>query len=140
MCDKSSSTTNLVAGLALGAAVGAGLTFLFGTKKGKEVREKVYETNPEFFDQLSEALDQLKDSLGDRYEEVSDQVQDIEKSISEVVTEKESQIANTMSKKFDEIGHQVSHLGAQIKSMSPPSHTTKRFFKKNYIDFFPCRL
>lgn len=49
-------------GLILGAALGAGIAFLFGTSKGKEVRKKIRDNYPEFFDRIDEVLGDEKPS------------------------------------------------------------------------------
>lgn len=77
--------SGLVTGLVLGAALGAGVAFLFGTPKGKEVREKVRDNYPEFFDRIDEVLGSVKENLGDKYDEV---VEEVEKIKEEIIPEK----------------------------------------------------
>lgn len=64
--NENRNNSGLVTGLILGAALGAGIAFLFGTSKGKEVREKVRDNYPEFFDRIDEVLGSVKENLGDK--------------------------------------------------------------------------
>ena len=60
---NSKDKSGLAAGIILGAAAGAGIAFLFGTKKGKELRKKIRDDYPEVFDKLDDALSSTKESL-----------------------------------------------------------------------------
>ena len=129
MCDKS-STSNLVVGLGLGAALGAGMAFLFGTKKGKQLRNQVVENYPELFDNLQDTLGQLKESLGEKYEEVAQQVEEVKESLEETGNEKAAEIKDIVSDKVAQLGVQMEDLGKKIQSF-PPTPVKRRFFKRN---------
>ena len=58
--NENRNNNGLLTGLVLGAALGAGITFLLTTSKGKEIREKVKDNYPEFFDQIDEVLSNVK--------------------------------------------------------------------------------
>ncbi len=103
MSDDNGRTGSLLTGVILGAAIGAGVTFLFGTKKGKEIREKVRDQYPEFFDHVDDVLD----NLGDKYEDVVTEVRKLEQEVST-----KSKVAN--------LGKAVEHLGKQLESVSKP--------------------
>ena len=103
MCNNSDRTGSLLTGVVLGAAIGVGVTFLFGTNKGKEIREKVRDQYPEFFDQVGDVLD----NLGDKYEDVVDEVRKLEKEV-------------TVKDKVANLGKAVEHLGKQLESVSKP--------------------
>lgn len=64
--NENRNNSGLITGLILGAALGAGLAFLFGTAKGKEVRKKVRDNYPEFFDQIDEVLGSVKENLEEK--------------------------------------------------------------------------
>ncbi|MBI3559488.1 YtxH domain-containing protein [Candidatus Gottesmanbacteria bacterium] len=56
----------LLTGLILGAALGAGITLLLTTSKGKEIRKKVKDNYPEFFDQVDEVLGNDKENSSEK--------------------------------------------------------------------------
>lgn len=68
--NENKNNNGLVTGLVLGAALGAGVAFLFGTPKGKEVREKVRDNYPEFFDRIDEVLGSVKEEVEKIKEEI----------------------------------------------------------------------
>lgn len=59
-------------GLMGGLIVGAGAVFLFGTKKGKEIRKKVKDQYPEVFEKIDEIVTDVKGNLSDKYYEVAE--------------------------------------------------------------------
>lgn len=128
MCQTRNSSDNLLVGVALGAALGAGLTFLFATPKGKEVQKKVRDSYPELFNNLDGLISQLKDSLGDRYEEVSQDMQNIKDTVKDVVSEESQQAGKVVSEKVSDLGEQMENLGVKLQSMS--TNKSKRFFHK----------
>lgn len=109
MCDTQKSTTYLVAGIAIGAAVGAGLTFLFATRKGKELQKRVRDEYPEVFDKLEEAVSNAG-SLGEQASEV---------------------VRNNVGEKLVEVGEDVESLGKQIET--PAVAKPRRFFKNGKL-------
>ncbi len=110
MCDRDRSG-GLIIGFALGAAVGAGLAFLFGTKKGKEIRERVRDQYPEIFDKIQEV-----------YENLVEEVKDVEEEVAEMSEETKE----TVQDKVADLGKVVEDLGQKLESVSPSSH---RFLK-----------
>lgn len=103
---------SLIAGLAIGAAIGAGLTFLFGTDKGKHIRKKIREEYPEFF----ERVDGVVENLGEKYEDVVEEM----KRLEEEVSEKGSGTKDVVREKVANVGRAVAHLGKQLESVSKP--------------------
>lgn len=53
----------MIAGLTIGAVVGAGAAILFGTKKGKELQIKIKKQYPEVFDKIDEKLEEVKEEV-----------------------------------------------------------------------------
>ncbi|MEK7565784.1 MAG: YtxH domain-containing protein [Patescibacteria group bacterium] len=102
MSDHNNSS-GLLVGLIFGAAIGAGITFLFGTKKGKEIREKIQDEYPEVFENLK-----------DKYTEVVDQIEEIKKEVSDTALEK-----------VEKLGIAVEDLGEHLQNASH----SKRFVK-----------
>lgn len=86
--------SNLLLGFILGAAAGAGLTFLFGTKKGKEVRERIREKYPEVFDRL----DEIFEGIEEKYEEISEEVKEMEDEGKEAVEKKVADLGKAVEK------------------------------------------
>lgn len=74
--------SGLISGLIFGTAIGAGAVFLFGTKKGKEIRNKVRDDYPELFDKVDDFVDDTKDELSDKYNVVADKVKGVAKHAS----------------------------------------------------------
>lgn len=102
MSDQNNSS-NLLGGLIIGAAIGAGITLLFGTKKGKEIRQKIQDEYPDVFENLE-----------DKFSEVVDRIEEIK-----------GEVSDTALGKVEELGAVVEDLGVQLKHVSRP----KRFVK-----------
>lgn len=113
MKDQNNSN-GLLLGLILGATIGAGVTFLFGTKKGKEIRKKIQDEYPQVFENLEEATSDLRDNLEDKYSDVVDQIEEIKKEVSDSALEK-----------VEKLGVAVEDLGEHLQKVSHP----KRFIK-----------
>lgn len=105
-------------GVVLGAVIGAGLTFLLGTPKGKEVRKKIRDQYPDFFEKVDDVLE----DLGDKYGDVVDQVKELE----EQVAEKSADTKTVVKEKVASLGKAVEHLGKKLESVS----SSKRRFLK----------
>ncbi len=88
MNESKSSPNGLVTGLVLGAAVGAGLTLLFGTKKGKELQKNLRSKYPELFDKLDGVVVDVKEGVSDGYDSVSKQVTSRAAGVKNAVSEK----------------------------------------------------
>ncbi|MCL4397785.1 YtxH domain-containing protein [Patescibacteria group bacterium] len=116
---ENKSSGGLITGLAIGAALGAGITFLFGTKKGKEIRDNVREKYPDFFDQLEDALGDVRENLSEEYETVVDEVQKVKDEVSSMTIGEASDAAkDAVVEKVDKLGVAVASLGKQIEKAS----------------------
>jgi len=69
MCDQKSNS-GLVTGLLIGGVVGAGAAILFGTKKGKEIQNKIKRQYPEVFTKIEDTLDEVRENVDDKVDEV----------------------------------------------------------------------
>lgn len=118
MCDNHDNSGPLLTGVVLGAALGAGLTFLFGTPKGKELREKVRDQYPDFFEKVDDALE----NLGENYEDVVDEVKKVEKEVAQM-SEKSSE---NMKESVASLGKKVEDFGRKLESVAPKKHTFLR--------------
>lgn len=122
MWDNRDRSGGLLTGLALGAVIGAGLTFLFGTKKGKEIRDNVREKYPEVFDRVDEVLDTLRD----KYEEVVEEVKKVEEEVAEMSDDTKTVVAD----KVASLGQAVEDLGKKLESVAPASHRFHKLGRK----------
>lgn len=104
MCEKKNSG-GLIAGLALGAAIGAGVTFLFGTKKGKEIRENVRDQYPELFDRVEDLLGDVRENLEDTYDDVIDEVEKVKDEVSK----------KAVMAKVDKLGAAIGKISSRPK-------------------------
>lgn len=112
MCESRNSSTNLVVGVAIGAAISAGLTFLFATKKGKELRDKVRNDYPEVFDRAEEVITNAKDSLSEDYANVIDEVTKVKEEISKMtIGEATEATKDAVTKKVNDLDKAVKSLG-----------------------------
>ncbi len=118
MCDHHDNNGTLITGLALGAAIGAGLTFLFGTDKGKEIRNRVRDQYPEFFDRLDDVLGNIEEG----YEDVVGEVKKVEKEVAEMKTDAKENV----QEKVADLGRAVEKLGQQLEKAP---HSKPHLFK-----------
>ena len=79
---ESKTSKGLVTGLVLGATVGAGLTFLFGTKKGQELQKGLRKRYPDLFEKLDDVVIDVKDSVTDGVDSVKEKGEDIKSTIT----------------------------------------------------------
>ncbi len=114
MCDSHDQSGSLLTGLVIGAAVGAGLTFLFGTKKGKEIRDRVREEYPEAFDKIDEVYANLVDEV---------------KNVEEEVAEMSDETKEVVQEKVANLGEAVENLGKQLETVAPGHRVVRRFLK-----------
>lgn len=77
----SESDSGFTSGLIIGSFIGAGAALLFGTKKGEEIRKKIREEYPDFFDQLDEVVSSAKENVSDKYQEVAKEINPVKKEI-----------------------------------------------------------
>lgn len=115
MCDNRDKSGTLLTGVVIGAAIGAGLTFLFGTPRGREIREKVRGQYPDFFEHIDDALE----NLGDKYGDVVEEVKKVEKEVSEMSGDSRETVKSSVSK----LGKKVEEFGKKLESVSPKKHT-----------------
>ncbi len=116
MSDSDNSSGGVVTGFILGTLIGAGITFLFGTKKGKELREKIREEYPEIFDQLEESFSDVKENLSEKYAGVASEMKKIKE-----------EAGSTGLKRAHKIGKAPRKIVKQIESVKVPKK--RRFFK-----------
>lgn len=64
------SSSKLLAGILLGATVGAVLGILFAPDKGSETRRKISDSTTDLGDNLKTKFSEMTDSLKERYESI----------------------------------------------------------------------
>ena len=100
-------------GFLMGAVAGGALVFLLGTKRGNKVLKLLMEEGKVGFNELMEEIDELKSEAREMQEEV------------------EGDEAELAAEKADEPKPNGSNGTA---ATAKPSRSTKRFFKKKYIN------
>lgn len=100
MCDHKNNS-GFAVGLLLGGVVGAGAAFLFGTKKGKEIQNKIKKQYPEVVSQLEDTLSEVKESFDDKVEgglsaarQIKDEVKKEIKQIKQIGAPKKRFVKN----------------------------------------------
>lgn len=116
MSDSNNQNGGVVTGFILGTLIGAGITFLFGTKKGKELWEKIMEEYPEVFDQLEESFSDVKENLSEKYADVAVEMKRLKE-----------EAGSTNQKRVHKLGKAVKTLGKKIEDVQLPKK--RRFFK-----------
>lgn len=113
------SKKSFLTGIALGAIVGAGLAYIFGTDQGKKLQKDIKKKGKELASNIPQDLDDLrdiKDTVSEKGSDFVDSISDQAKETLEAVKDTVSETADTIKEKFEE----------------PVSFPQKpRYFKKN---------
>lgn len=113
------SKKHFLAGIALGAMVGAGLAYIFGTDQGKKIQKDIKKKGKELAKCIPQDLDDLKDikdTVSQKGTDFVDNISDQAKETLDAVKDTVSETADTIKEKFEE----------------PVSFPPKpRYFKKN---------
>lgn len=64
MCNQKSGSS-FATGLLLGSIVGAGAALLFGTKKGKEIKNKIKKQYPEVFEKIEDKVEEVESKVAE---------------------------------------------------------------------------
>ncbi len=83
---ESKNQTGLLAGIILGVAAGAGITFLFGTKRGKDIRNKLRKEYPEAFEKIDEVIEGTQGNLKEGYENASEKAGELQNEVRKLGT------------------------------------------------------
>lgn len=85
--DKNNSLTALVAGIVIGAAV----TYLFTTKEGRKLKEKLIEEGSNLLDKVKEGLEEVGDEVEEKgkaaVKEIENSAESAKEAVEEVVAE-----------------------------------------------------
>jgi gas vesicle protein len=71
------SSSKLLAGILLGATVGAVLGILFAPEKGSETRKKIVDSTSDLGDSLKTKFSEMTDSLKEKFENIKGDANDI---------------------------------------------------------------
>jgi gas vesicle protein len=85
MCDNKKTSLGVLGGVVLGATIGAGVTFLLGTKMGRELQTKFKRRYPKVAKKLGSALDLVKENLGEKYEDVVTEIDKVKEEVEKQV-------------------------------------------------------
>ncbi len=116
MADNKGS--GLMAGLAIGTVVGAGAMFLFGTKRGKELRTRWRKDYPEIFKVIDDITSKVEENLGDKYT-------DLQKT-GKQVKEFSGQVVDSVGGTVSGLGGKIEDLGTGMKKISARNKLKKR--------------
>ena len=86
--DKNNSLTALIAGVVIGAAV----TYLFTTKEGKKLKEKLIDEGSRLLDKVKEGLEEAEDEVEEKGKAVAKALENSAQSAKETVEEAVSEI------------------------------------------------
>jgi len=85
--DKNNSLTALVAGVVIGAAV----TYLFTTKEGRKLKDKLIEEGSHLIDKVKEGLEEVEEEVEDKGKQavktIESQAQSAKETVEEAVSE-----------------------------------------------------
>lgn len=113
------SKKHFLAGIALGAIVGAGLAYIFGTDQGKKIQKDIKKKGKELASNIPQDLDDLKaikDSVSEKGSDFVEDLGDQAKETLNAVKDTVSEATDAIKEKFEE----------------PVSFPQKpRYFKKN---------
>lgn len=107
------SKKSFLTGVALGAIVGAGLAYIFGTDQGKKLQKDIKKKGKELAENIPQDLDDLKA---------------IKESVSEKGSDFVENLGDQAKEALDAVKDTVSETADTIKEALPPK---PRFFKKN---------
>ena len=94
MSGKSNSENKIngLSALVLGAAVGAAVTYLFTSKKGKEIRSQVLKEGKKLLEELQEEVQEKKEELEEAGEEVKHELEEKAQELKEDIKETAEEI------------------------------------------------
>ncbi len=96
MCDNHEKTSNFVGGLVLGGLIGSGLVFLFGTKKGADVRKKIAREWPELSENLHDFVSDAQENIAEEMKTLPKKIDKARDTIEEAVNDFPSQVENSL--------------------------------------------
>jgi len=83
MSDHDKDSNSLMA-LVAGIIIGAGITYLFTTKEGRKLKDKLSIEGNKVLDKLQEGLETAQDEIEEHKEEVQEAVSEIPKQVEQI--------------------------------------------------------
>lgn len=96
MCDNHEKTSNFVGGLVLGGLIGSGLVFLFGTKKGADIRKKIAREWPELSENLQDFVSEARENIEEQIEILPKRVDTVRDTVEDVIEKLPNQFKETL--------------------------------------------
>lgn len=122
MCDQ--NDRSFLTGLIIGGAIGAGLVFLFGTEKGKKVREEIKEKGADILDDLDDVLEELEE----KGKELKKKAQIVKEEVVEKVGDLKEKAGEEMMEKLDDTLAKIETL--QERGREATAALRKKYFLK----------
>lgn len=118
--------SGLLSGLFVGAAIGAGAAFLFGTKRGKQVRDKLKRDYPEVFNKIEGLIDDTREGLSEGYGGMVKEAKVLHQKAQK------SETGKVAVKGVNKLGQTVETVGRKMQEISQVDKTPakKRPIKK----------
>lgn len=119
------SDNGFLLGLIIGGVIGAGAVFLFGTEKGKEVREELKEKGDDALDDLDDVLTQLEK----KGKEIKKKADIVKEEIAEKAGEMKENVSEEVVEKLDDT---LAHIEAlQERGREATASLRKKYFIKD---------
>lgn len=112
-------------GFFLGGLVGAFIVFFLGTKKGKEITEKLIENAELYEDELEQKIAKLQE----RGEQFLQEAQEVKEKVTKEVKGGKKAVSENLLSKMDQTLTQIEDI--QKKGVAITSEVHHRYFKKN---------
>lgn len=125
MSEGFAETKGFVQGLFWGTFLGAVLMFLWGTPKGRKIKEEIREKGEEFFEDLPALLEEIEEKgekLAQKVSEVRKEAEEIGSHFQEATSEEKETSA---VEKLQETGRQAEeeiHKPRLFKGIAPRRH------------------
>lgn len=123
MCEKSRSS-GFLPGLVFGAVAGAGLTFLFGTQKGKEVQKSAKKKWPELAKEIEGFVEILMETLEEAGEETKEQAAELAGGISGLADDLKSEAKHLTEAVKEEVAERTEPLRNYLTTSIPVADDT----------------
>ncbi len=114
-----------IIGLMIGGLIGAAAMFLFGTKKGEEVREDLRKKGEDILENLDGILKQLEE----KSREVKKQAEKVKEQIAQKAGEVKENLSEEMTEKLDDTLAKIENL--QDRGREVTANLRKKYFTKD---------
>lgn len=138
MCDNNrDKTSNFIGGLVLGGLIGSGLIFLFGTKKGGEVRKKIAREWPELSENMQEFVSETRENLEEEIKTLPKKIDkardNIEEAIDDLPERMEDSLHDARDVVKDVIENTENTVADALEDVAANLHHTATSTKKRFF-------